>query len=71
MSGDGQPGSGVPGLPQSGSARIPSAAGSRKSRIWWWVVVAFLIQFAVWAVWLKIAASAHVEDVPLATTEGQ
>ncbi len=52
-------------------AMAAEARGSRRSRLWWWVVVAFIVQCAAWGAWFKIAASAHVQDVPLATAEGR
>lgn len=39
----------------------------RGSRVWWWVVVAFALQFAAWTAWLIIAAHQKVQEVPLAT----
>lgn len=39
----------------------------RGSRVWWWVVAAFALQFAAWTAWLIIAAHQKIEEVPLAT----
>lgn len=38
---------------------------ARRSRIWWWVVVAFLVQIAAWTAWFIIAKKHAVEEVPL------
>lgn len=35
------------------------------SRIWLWVVVAFVVQIAVWSTWFVIAKGHPVQDVPL------
>jgi hypothetical protein len=40
---------------------------AKPSRLWLWVVAAFLVQFAAWATWLVIAAHHRVQVVPLAT----
>lgn len=42
----------------------------RKSRLWLWVVVAFVVQLAAWGLWLGIASQHRVEEVPLATPKG-
>ena len=39
----------------------------RRSKIWFWVVAAFVVQIIAWAVWLTIASKHRVADVPLAT----
>jgi len=39
----------------------------RGSRLWWWVVIAFIVQLTAWAVWFTIAAQHPVAEVPLAT----
>ena len=39
----------------------------RRSKLWLWVVAAFVVQIIAWAVWLTIAAKHKVADVPLAT----
>jgi hypothetical protein len=39
----------------------------RGSKLWWWVVVAFIVQLTAWAVWFSIAANHPVAEVPLAT----
>lgn len=42
------------------------------SRIWWFVIVAFAVQLAVWTAWLTFAGHHRVEEVPLATgSEGR
>lgn len=40
---------------------------SKPSRLWLWVVAAFLLQGAAWTVWLVIASKHRVQEVPLAT----
>ena len=42
-----------------------SAAPARPSRLWLWVVAAFLVQFAAWGTWLVIASKHKVAEVPL------
>ncbi|MBL9210068.1 MAG: hypothetical protein JNL92_06345 [Opitutaceae bacterium] len=40
---------------------------TRPSRLWLWIVVAFVIQAAAWTTWFTIAAQHRVAEVPLAT----
>lgn len=44
----------------------PSSPSSKPSRLWWWFVIAFLIQAAAWIAWFLIAAQNRVAEVPLA-----
>lgn len=37
------------------------------SKLWLWVVVAFVVQAAVWTFWIRYAAQHRVAEVPLAT----
>lgn len=46
------------------SADKPSAA-PKPSRLWLWIVAAFVVQGAVWAAWLTIASQHKVQSVPL------
>lgn len=39
----------------------------KPSRLWLWVVAAFLLQAAAWTAWLVIASKHRVQEVPLAT----
>tara|TARA_R110002094_G_scaffold61799_1_gene72326 strand:+ start:196 stop:342 length:147 start_codon:yes stop_codon:yes gene_type:complete len=39
----------------------------RRSKLWIWIVVAFVLQIAAWTIWLRIAGQNPVEEVPLAT----
>jgi hypothetical protein len=39
----------------------------RSSRLWLWIVVAFVIQAAAWTTWFTIASQHRVAEVPLAT----
>lgn len=39
----------------------------RPSRLWLWIVVAFVIQAAAWTAWFTIASKHHVDEIPLAT----
>jgi len=39
----------------------------RPSRLWLWIVAAFVIQALAWAAWFTIAAHHPVEEVPLST----
>jgi len=43
------------------------AGRPRSSRLWLWIVVAFVIQAAAWTTWFTIAAQHRVAEVPLAT----
>jgi hypothetical protein len=45
-------------------------APRKKSRIWLWVVAAFVVQLLAWGFWLTLASNHPVEDVPLATRPG-
>ncbi len=40
----------------------------RKSRLFLWVVAAFLIQAAAWTAWFTIAANHKVAEVPLTSS---
>ncbi|MBI5766402.1 MAG: hypothetical protein HZA93_01300 [Verrucomicrobia bacterium] len=46
----------------------PTAA--RPSRLWVWVLGAFLLQAAAWTAWLVIASKNKVAEVPLVTSGG-
>lgn len=37
-----------------------------KSKLLWWVLAAFGLQFAAWTAWFVIASHHRVEEVPLA-----
>lgn len=39
----------------------------RRSKLWLWVVAAFVVQIIAWVVWLTIASKHQVAEVPLAT----
>jgi len=39
----------------------------RPSRLWLWIVAAFVIQAAAWTAWFTIASKHRVAEVPLAT----
>ena len=51
----------------SAEVKPTERSSARRSRWWLWVIVAFLVQFAVWTAWLIFAAHNPVEEVPLAT----
>ncbi len=38
-----------------------------RSKLWLWFVAAFVVQAAMWGVWLTLAARNKVEPVPLVT----
>jgi len=38
----------------------------RVSRLWLWILVAFLLQLAAWGAWLYVASTHQVAEVPLA-----
>ena len=57
-------------VPSSVGAEV-RPAGAPKSRIWWWVIVAFAVQLCAWTAWFTIAARAPVQEVPLASATGQ
>lgn len=40
----------------------------RPSRLWLWIVAAFVLQAMAWTAWFVIAARNPVQEVPLATT---
>ena len=42
-------------------------ASRTPSRLWWWVVAAFLLQLGVWTAWITLASHHRVQEVPLAT----
>ena len=51
--------------PEDGAAkRDPSP---KPSRLWWWVVAAFILQLGVWTAWITLASHHRVQEVPLAT----
>jgi hypothetical protein len=50
----------------SAKAEISDGRG-RPSRLWLWIVVAFVIQAAAWTAWFMIASENRVAEVPLAT----
>jgi hypothetical protein len=37
----------------------------RKSKLWLWVVAAFVVQATVWFFWIRYAAQHRVAEVPL------
>jgi hypothetical protein len=43
---------------------------AKKSRLWLWIVAAFVLQLVAWGVWFTIAANHRVEEVPLAPRQG-
>ncbi|MCC6416456.1 MAG: hypothetical protein IT582_11155 [Opitutaceae bacterium] len=45
-------------------------APKAKSRLWLWIVAAFVLQLIAWGVWFGIAAQNRVAEVPLATRPG-
>jgi len=46
---------------------VNSPVPPRASRLWLWIVVAFVIQAAAWTTWFTIASQHRVAEVPLAT----
>lgn len=44
-----------------------NATAARPSRLWWWFVLAFVLQAAAWTTWFVIASRHRVEEVPLIT----
>lgn len=50
------------------SAKVEISDGRvRPSRLWVWIVAAFVIQAAAWTAWFMIASKHRVAEVPLAT----
>lgn len=49
--------------------RGKTPALKRPSRLWLWVVAAFMLQLAVWTAWIVIASKNRVQEVPLVTAE--
>ncbi len=39
----------------------------RSSKLWIWIVVAFVLQITAWAIWFTIAGQNPVKEVPLVT----
>lgn len=39
----------------------------RRSQLWIWIVIAFVVQIAAWTLWFTIAGNNPVEEVPLKT----
>jgi hypothetical protein len=48
----------------SAEPREPYPA-TRGSRLWLWVVAAFVVQGLVWATWINLARKNPVQEVPL------
>lgn len=42
-----------------------------RSRFWWWIIVAFALQFAAWTVWIIVATHHPIEEVPIVTDANQ
>lgn len=40
---------------------------AKKSRLWLWIVAAFVVQLIAWGLWFGIASQHHVDEVPLVT----
>jgi hypothetical protein len=40
---------------------------TKGTKLWLWILAAFLLQLAAWGAWLNIAARHKVAEVPLAT----
>jgi len=40
---------------------------AKPSRLWLWVLAAFVLQLAAWTAWFIIASRNKVKDVPLTT----
>jgi hypothetical protein len=40
---------------------------TKGTKLWLWILAAFLLQLAAWGAWLTIASRHKVAEVPLAT----
>ena len=59
----------VSDLPQDqATAEGGSKSRTTPSRLWLWIVAAFVLQALAWTAWFTIAARHPVQEVPLATT---
>ncbi len=45
-----------------------STPAAKPSRLWWWFVVACVLQALAWGAWITVASHHKVQEVPLATT---
>ena len=57
----------MPAAPEIAEANSTRETGKRPSRLWLWIVAAFVIQALAWTSWFIIAAHNKVEEVPLET----
>ncbi|HUG10863.1 MAG TPA: hypothetical protein VMM36_07605 [Opitutaceae bacterium] len=51
--------------------RSKTGPTSKPSRLWLWIVAAFVIQALAWAAWFTIAARYPVEEVPVVRTQAR
>ena len=60
-------------LPSPAATRLDESRHSAKrdGGLWLWVAAAFCVLILAWAVFFKVAHSAKVETVPLATKGGR
>lgn len=45
----------------------PVRPEEKRSKLWLWFVLAFVLQFGAWVAWFTIATQHKVQEVPLAT----
>jgi hypothetical protein len=50
---------------KGGSESRPYPQNRRPSRLWLWIVAAFVLQALAWAAWFTIASLHPVEEVPV------
>jgi hypothetical protein len=55
----------TPASPDASRRDDPAVGPAKAGRLWLWFVAAFVVQVAVWAAWLTIAAKNPVAEVPL------
>ena len=58
-------------IEQNASVAAPKLSSTPRSRVWWWVCAAFVLQITVWTLWIVIASHHKVQEVPLATVESR
>jgi hypothetical protein len=53
-------------VPKVEAKEVVETRRTKKSKLWFWFIAAFLVQAAMWTTWLVIASHHRVEEVPLA-----
>jgi hypothetical protein len=61
----------LPPIPTAAEGRSKTCPTSKPSRLWLWIVAAFVLQGLAWAAWFTIASLHPVEEVPVVRTQGR